>query len=41
VIDAPALSTRGVHWVRWDATAKSFEVREAIAGLDHPWRIKP
>jgi len=30
-----------VHWLRWNAVAKSFEVRGAIGGLDHPWRIKP
>lgn len=41
VIDGPALTDHGVHWLRWNAVAKSFEVRGAIGGLDHPWRIKP
>jgi hypothetical protein len=31
----------GVHWLRWNADAKSFETREAIGSLDHPWRITP
>lgn len=39
VIDAGDLHTGGVQWLRWDATAKSFERRSAIPPLDRPWRI--
>jgi competence protein ComEC len=39
VIDAGALAAHGVHWLRWDAAAKTFEIRPAIAGLNRPWRI--
>jgi competence protein ComEC len=39
VIDADDLAARGVHWLRWNAAAKSFEIRPAIASLDRPWRV--
>jgi competence protein ComEC len=41
VIDPPELLAHGVHWLRWDAGRKAFEVRPAIAALDRPWRIAP
>jgi competence protein ComEC len=39
VIDPPELLAHGVHWLRWDAGRKAFEVRPAIAALDRPWRV--
>ena len=41
VIDGARLLTHGVHWLRWSASSKSFEVREAIPALNRPWRIQP
>ena len=41
VIDADRLARHGIHWLRWDAATKSFEVREAIPALNRPWRIQP
>ena len=41
VIDPPELLAHGVHWLRWDAGRKAFEVRPAIAALDRLWRIAP
>jgi competence protein ComEC len=41
VIDAEALRRHGVHWLRWDAAARRFEVRAAVADLARPWRIRP
>lgn len=41
VIDGDRLLTHGVHWLRWSASSKSFEVREAIPALNRPWRIEP
>jgi competence protein ComEC len=38
VIDAGRLRTGGVHWLAWDAEARVFEVRPAIADLGRPWR---
>jgi competence protein ComEC len=38
VIDAGDLAARGVHWLRWDAAARTFAVRPAIVGLGRPWR---
>lgn len=40
-IDANELAAHGVQWLRWNAAAKSFEVRPAIENLDRPWRIAP
>ena len=40
VIDADALATRGIHWLRWDAAARQFDIRPAITGLDRNWRIR-
>lgn len=39
VVDADDLSGGGVHWLRWDPEERRFEVRRAIAGHGHPWRI--
>ncbi|MBI4920194.1 MAG: ComEC/Rec2 family competence protein [Devosia nanyangense] len=39
VIDGDDLAAHGVHWLRWNAAAKTFEIRPAIAGLDRPWRV--
>jgi competence protein ComEC len=41
VIDAAALAAHGVHWLRWNDRAKTFEVRTAIPTDDRPWRPKP
>ena len=41
VIDAAALETHGVHWLRWDAAARRFEVRRAIEDRSLPWRAPP
>ena len=38
IIDAGDLARGGVHWLRWDAGRKSFEIRPAITGLRQPWR---
>jgi competence protein ComEC len=38
VIDARALAVRGVHWLHWNAGARRFEVRPAIADPGRPWR---
>lgn len=41
VIDPAQLYSHGVHWLRWDAARKAFEVRPSIGALDRPWRIAP
>jgi len=41
VLDVRDLEHGGVHWLRWNASAGSFDVRPAIATLDRPWRIPP
>jgi competence protein ComEC len=41
VIDASDLHDHGVHWLKWSAKTRTFEVRPAIGSLDRPWRIKP
>lgn len=41
IVDADDLADRGVHWLRWDAGQRQFEVRPAITGLDRDWRIRP
>jgi competence protein ComEC len=41
VIDPADLYAHGVHWLRWDASRKAFEVRPSIGLLDRPWRIAP
>ena len=41
VIDEDDLSTRGVHWLAWNADSRSFEVRPAVGSLERPWRIRP
>ena len=38
IIDARDLARGGVHWLRWDAGRKSFDIRPAITGLKQPWR---
>ncbi|HEV7719228.1 MAG TPA: hypothetical protein VGO70_09675, partial [Arsenicitalea sp.] len=38
VIDADDLARQGVHWLRWDAGAKKFEIRPAMTDLNRPWR---
>ena len=39
IIDPAQLYAQGVHWMRWDANSKTFEVRASIGALDWPWRI--
>jgi len=39
VIDAAALERGGIHWLRWDASGRAFEVRTAIPPGDRPWRV--
>jgi competence protein ComEC len=41
VVDADDLALHGVHWLRWDATAKKFEIRPAMTDLNRPWRAAP
>ncbi len=41
VIDADDLRRHGVHWLRWDAPARTFEIRAAVGDLARPWRIRP
>ncbi|MDB5505710.1 MAG: hypothetical protein JWR75_348 [Devosia sp.] len=38
IIDAAALASGGVHWLRWNAADQTFEVRPAITGLNRAWR---
>jgi competence protein ComEC len=38
IVDAIDLARGGVHWLRWDAGRRSFEVRPAITGPTQPWR---
>ncbi|HEV7719601.1 MAG TPA: ComEC/Rec2 family competence protein [Arsenicitalea sp.] len=38
VIDADDLARQGVHWLRWDAGARKFEIRPAMTDLNRPWR---
>jgi competence protein ComEC len=38
VIDGRDLAHGGVQWLRWDAVAKNFAIRPAVADLDRPWR---
>ncbi len=38
VIDPEDLETGGVHWLRWNAERKRFEVRAAITDVNRPWR---
>lgn len=39
VIDIGDLDRGGVHWLRWNATASGFDVRQAIDDPERPWRI--
>lgn len=41
IIDATDLARGGVHWLRWDAERRTFEIRPAITGLSQPWRAAP
>ena len=41
VIDGDELREHGVHWLRWNAASRSFEVRPAVGSLEQPWRIRP
>jgi competence protein ComEC len=41
VIGPADLAAHGVHWLRWYGGMHRFEVRQAIGGLDRPWRITP
>lgn len=41
VIDAVDLARGGVHWLRWDAGRRAFDVRPAITDLNQPWRVAP
>lgn len=38
VIDQHDLHDGGVHWLRWDAGARRFELRRTLAERDRPWR---
>lgn len=40
-IDAAALRSGGVHWLRWDETAGRFEMRTAVPNVTRPWRVVP
>jgi competence protein ComEC len=40
VIDADTLERGGIHWLRWDAAASSFEVRPAVPDAYRPWRAR-
>lgn len=40
-IDAAALRTGGVHWLRWDETAERFDIRTAVPNITRPWRVLP
>jgi competence protein ComEC len=39
LVTADDLATGGVHWLRWNEAAHTFEVRTAIPALGRPWRI--
>jgi competence protein ComEC len=41
LIDADDLRMHGVHWLRWDPGARSFELRTSIGALNRAWRIVP
>jgi len=38
VIDRDDLLTGGVHWLAWNDSMRTFEVRAAIPDRDRPWR---
>ncbi|HVW91009.1 MAG TPA: ComEC/Rec2 family competence protein [Devosia sp.] len=38
VIDRGDLAKGGVQWLHWDAGARRFDVRPAVADLNRPWR---
>jgi competence protein ComEC len=38
VIDADDLAAGGVHWLAWNASARTFEVHPAIPDRNRPWR---
>jgi len=38
VIDADDLASHGVHWLRWDAPTRTFEIRASVDDADRPWR---
>lgn len=40
VIGPAELSRGGVHWLRWDSTAGRFDIRQAIVGINRPWRAE-
>lgn len=40
-IDAAALQSGGVHWLRWDGTAGRFKIRTAVPNVTRPWRVVP
>jgi hypothetical protein len=41
VIDDDELREHGVHWLRWNAASRAFEVRPAVGSLERRWRITP
>lgn len=41
IIDSAALARGGVHWLKWHADTRSFEVRPAIGAISRPWRVSP
>jgi competence protein ComEC len=41
LVDIDDLDANGVHWLKWNATQKRFEVRPAIGSLERNWRIRP
>jgi competence protein ComEC len=38
VIDRDDLAAGGVHWLRWNASDRRFDVRPAVPNLTRPWR---
>jgi competence protein ComEC len=41
LIDETQFLAHGVHWLRWNADQRRFEVRPAIGALNRPWRVAP
>lgn len=41
IIDSNALARGGVHWLRWNEAAQTFDIRTAIPNITRPWRVVP
>ncbi len=39
VVDADALERGGIHWLRWNAGSRTFEVRPAVPPGERSWRV--